>query len=266
MAGEAGDQELAADGVGGLAVHAGAGLGAGGGEAEALGVGGSGHIARPLHGAVHIVADLVNAHDQNDLLRPVGDGGDPVGVAVDVHQHAVLGDGVGAGEEHVRVIGQQHGRPLVLVGVPVDELVVALLQRVHQADLVNADAAAHGGGAALRNQLQRQPERLLPALGVVAGHVAGLEPFDDLLRQQRVAFYHVCIHADASFFAYTGIIPNYFSGGNANFILLFIRWKKRREQDGRQIRAPEKQFTFYSHNSCDAILFVIRYKMVNLGE
>ena len=87
---EPGDQELAADGVRALAVHAFAGLCAGGGKTETLGIGGRGHIAGALHGAVQVTADLIHAHDEEHLLRPLADGGDTVGVPVDIDEDPVI--------------------------------------------------------------------------------------------------------------------------------------------------------------------------------
>ena len=210
MPGEPGDQELAADGVRALAVHAGTGFGTGRGEPEALRVDRRGHVAGALHGAVHVVAHLVHPHDEDHLFRPLGDGGDPVGVSVDVHHHAVLGDGVGAGQIHVCVIGHEHGGALVRFLIPVDKVIVALLQGVRQADLVHAHAAAHGDGGALRDQLQRFGQGLLLIRGVIAGHVAGLQSPDHGLSEQLIPFDDILIHGTVPpliFHSITAIIP-----------------------------------------------------------
>ena len=96
MTGKAGDQELTADRIRGFAVHAGAGFGTGGGQAKTLGIGGGGNGTGTLHGAVHIITDLVHANDEKDFPGALGNGGNPVGIPVDIDQNAVLGDGVGA--------------------------------------------------------------------------------------------------------------------------------------------------------------------------
>ena len=88
-----GDEELTTDGVRGFAVHAGARLGAGCGQAEALGVYRRRHVPGPLHGSVNVTADLVHAHDKNHLFGPLGNGGNPIGVSVDVHKHPILRHG-----------------------------------------------------------------------------------------------------------------------------------------------------------------------------
>ena len=57
---------------------------------------------------------------------------------------------------------------------------------------------AHGGGAALRDQGERDPERFLPVRRVIAAHVAGLQALDDLLCQKLVSFCQVFVHGDSS--------------------------------------------------------------------
>ena len=49
-------------------------------------------------GCLYGLGDLVDADDEDDLLRAPDDGGDTVAVAVDVDDDAVFGDGIGAGE------------------------------------------------------------------------------------------------------------------------------------------------------------------------
>ena len=66
------DQELAADRIGRLAVHAGAGLCAGCIKTEALGIDRGGHIAGALEGTVHIVTDLVHTYDKKDMPGEIG--------------------------------------------------------------------------------------------------------------------------------------------------------------------------------------------------
>ena len=50
MAGKSGDKELAADGIRGFAVNAGAGLDTGSGDTDPLGINGGGNTSGPLHG------------------------------------------------------------------------------------------------------------------------------------------------------------------------------------------------------------------------
>ena len=75
------------------------------------------------------------------VVRAPGDGSDAVAAAVDVDDDAVLGDGIGTGEEVVHVHGVEIALALLLVGdglVTVDDLVVAavneLLGQAHLAD------------------------------------------------------------------------------------------------------------------------------------
>ena len=124
----------------------------------------------------------------------MGNGGDTVGVAVDVHEHAVVRNGVAAGQEHVRVKGRTGCVVSVGEFAAVDEVIAARLERVHEPDLQRAHAAAHRDGAALRDQGEGDLKRLFSVGGVIAGHVARLQTPDDRLRQKRVSFYHIFIH------------------------------------------------------------------------
>ena len=85
------DKELAADRIRGLAVHAGSGLGARRIQAEALRIGRCRDVSGTLHGAVDIVADLIHAHDKQDLLRALRDRGYTVGITIDIDEDAVFG-------------------------------------------------------------------------------------------------------------------------------------------------------------------------------
>ena len=154
MAGEAGDEELAADGIRRFAVHAGTRFGAGGIQTEALGVDGSRHITGTLHGAVPVIADLVHADDHDHLPRTLCYRADPVGIAVNIDHDAVLRYRIGGGKEHIRVISRKHGSPFVFIGIPVNKVVISIFQCLHKPDLVYAHPAAHGDGAAFRDQRQ----------------------------------------------------------------------------------------------------------------
>ena len=154
MAAEAGDQELAADGIRALAVHALAGFRTGRGQAEPLGIGRGGDVPGTLHGTVQITADLVHPHDEQDFLRALADGGDAVGVSVNVHEDTVVCHGVHTGKEDIRVIGGQHGGPLIFHSIPINEMIIAVFDGLHQANFMSAHGAAHGDGAVFRNQAE----------------------------------------------------------------------------------------------------------------
>lgn len=194
MVAEARDEEVAADGVLGLAVGARARLAARRVEVKALRVDGRGHVARTLDGAVQVAADLVHPHDEEHVARALRDGAHAVGVAVDVDDHAVVRDGVRARHEHVRVVGREHGRALVLHLVAVDEVVVSGGQGIGQADLARAGAPAHGDGRALADERERLLQRLLPGCRVLRLDVPPGKPLDDGLGQELVALGEVLIH------------------------------------------------------------------------
>lgn len=145
----------------------------GGLDVEALSVGGSRHLAGPGNGTVQITHDLVHPGDDQDTLRPEAQGRYPVGVAVQVHQLAVGGDGVAAHDKGAAGQGLPHQRLLFfggLAGVPVDELIVTLVQAVHEPDLGGGDGATPGYGAVLGDQGQGQVQGLLGS-----GHIVGLK-------------------------------------------------------------------------------------------
>ena len=101
MAGKPGDQELAADGVHRLAVGTCAVLLAGRLDGEALAVDRCGDAPGTADSCVDVLCDLVHTDDHQDVERSIGDAGDTVRVAVDVHQDPVLGHGIGRSEEIV---------------------------------------------------------------------------------------------------------------------------------------------------------------------
>ena len=51
----------------------------------------------PGESCLHVLGNLVQADDEDNLLRPPRDGSHTVSVAIDVHDDAVLRDGIGAG-------------------------------------------------------------------------------------------------------------------------------------------------------------------------
>ena len=199
------NQKLTADRIRRLAVHAGAGLGARGGEPEPLRVDRRGDVARAFHGGVDVVRDLIHADDEEHVLRSVCDAGNAVGVAVDVDEHAVLGYGVCAGKEPVRIIGKKHRLARVFICAAVDEVVVSVLDRLDKTNFVRAHCAAHRDRAALGNQGKRDAFRLLAVLCIVTRHIARLKSLYDFLCKQFVALCDIRIHGCSS----RVLIPDY---------------------------------------------------------
>ena len=74
VSGKARYQELTADRVRRLAVHAGTCLRAGRIEPESLRVDRSSYISCPLHGSVYIITDLIHSNYENNLLRSLSYG------------------------------------------------------------------------------------------------------------------------------------------------------------------------------------------------
>ena len=143
MSRKPGDEDLTADRIGRLAVEARTLLRAGRIKTKTLRVDRSGNISRALHCRIDIVADLVHADDEDNVLGALGDRGNSVGIAVNVYEDAVISHGVAACEEIVSIVGHEHGLPLVLICIAVDEIIVSVLERLRQADLMNAHSAAH---------------------------------------------------------------------------------------------------------------------------
>ena len=84
----------------------------------------------------------------------MSDSGNTVGIAVNIDKHTVTGDGIAACQKDVCVIGKQSSFPLVGIVVPVNERIISVLQRIHEADFMHAHTTAHRCSASLRNQRQ----------------------------------------------------------------------------------------------------------------
>ncbi len=126
----AGEVDVVADALRAVAVVAYAVEAAGRVAAQASGVDGSGDVAGACQGRLDGGSHLVHADDVNHIVWAPGDGGDTVAAAVDVDDDAVLGDGVGAGEEEVHIHRIEVALTLLLVGdglVTVDDLVGAAI-------------------------------------------------------------------------------------------------------------------------------------------
>ena len=137
----AGEVDVVADALRAVAVVAHAVKPAGGVATQACRVDGRGDVAGARQGGLDGGSDLVQPDDVNHVVRSPSDGCDAVAAAVDVDDDAVLGDGVGAGEEVVHVHRVEVALTLPLVGdglVAVDDLVIATvnqaLGQTHLAD------------------------------------------------------------------------------------------------------------------------------------
>ena len=173
MSGISCDQELTADGIRRFAVEAFSGLLAGSLDVESLGVDRCSHVSRTLHGTVQIGTYLIDADDEDYLSRSLSNAGNTVGIAVDIDHNTVTGDGIGTGQENIRIVSShQTGSGIHLRAV--DIVVIACFQSGDQSDLSGTHASAHGNGASLRDQLQCLFQRGFFILCVVARHVAGL--------------------------------------------------------------------------------------------
>ena len=126
----AGEVDVVADALWTIAVVANAVKAARRVTAKTRGVDGRGGIAGACEGSLDGRRHLVHADDMDDVLGSPGNGGDAVAATVDVNDYAVLGDGIGAGEEVVHVHCIEVALALFLVGdrlVTVDDFVVATI-------------------------------------------------------------------------------------------------------------------------------------------
>ncbi len=149
----AGEVDVVADALRAVAVVAHAVKTAGRVAAQASGVNWGSNIAGTCQSGFDGGSNLVHPDDVNHVVRAPGDGGDAVAASVDVDDHAVLGDGVGAGEEEVHVHRVKVALPLFLGCdslVSVDDLVVAAVDELAgQTHLADGLRAAPGDAAAL---------------------------------------------------------------------------------------------------------------------
>ena len=129
----AGEVDVVADALRAVAVVAHAVEFAGGVATQAGRVDGRGDVAGSGQGSLDSGGYLVQPNHVNHVVRAPGDGSDAVAAAVDVDDDAVLGDGIGTGEEVVHVHGVEVALALLLVGdglVTVDDLVVAAVDEL----------------------------------------------------------------------------------------------------------------------------------------
>ena len=101
----AGEVDVVADALRRVAVVAHAVQAAGRVAAQAGRVDGCGGVARSCQGGLDGGGYLVQPDDVEHVVGSPSDGSHAVAAAVDVDDHAVLGDGVGTGEEVIHIHG-----------------------------------------------------------------------------------------------------------------------------------------------------------------
>ena len=154
--------------------------------AQAGRVDGRCRVAGAVKCRFHTGGHLVHADDVDHVVRPPGDGGHAVAAAVDVDDDAVLGDGVGAGEEVVGVhrVEVALARLLGCLGlVAVDDVVVAAVDQVlGQTHLADGLRPAPTDAAACGNERLDELDGLGCRGTVVSVEVAALQVLDDAAR------------------------------------------------------------------------------------
>ena len=198
MGGEtvAGEVDVVADALRRVAVVAHAVEAAGRIAAQTCGVDGCGNVAGAGECGLYGRRHLVHTDDVDDIVRSPGDGGDTVAATVDVDDDAVLGDGVGAGEEIVHVHRVEVALAFLLVGdglITVDDLVVAALDELlGQAHFADGLRATPGDAAALGYERGNEFDGLGCGSTVVGVEVAALQVLDDAPCKQFVMDFDRC--------------------------------------------------------------------------
>ena len=116
------------------------------------------------------------------LAGAVAEKGYPVAAAVDVDQLAVHGDGVGTHEKIIAAGDLTIELPLFLGSFgtfPVDDLIRAMTDCLHQATFVQGHGAAPGDAGAFGHQFQCFCHSGCAVRAVIALHLALFQPFDD---------------------------------------------------------------------------------------
>ena len=90
MSGISCDQELAANGIRRLAVEAFSGCLARCFHLKTLGIRRSSYISGTLHRTVKICAYFIDSHNENNLLRTLGNAGYTVGISIDIHHNTII--------------------------------------------------------------------------------------------------------------------------------------------------------------------------------
>ena len=146
-------------------------------------VDGSSGVAGTGQGGLEGRRHLVHPDEVDDVVRSPGDGCDTIAAAVDVDDDAVLGDGIGTGQEvvHVHRAEVTLTRLLGRFGlVAVDDLVLAATDEVvGQTHLTDGLRAAPGDAAALGHERLDKTDGLGGCGAVVGIEVAALQMLDD---------------------------------------------------------------------------------------
>ena len=189
--GVAEEVDVVADALGGVAVVADTVGLTGCVDVETGGVDGRSGAAGTGEGCLYGLGDLVDADDEDDLLRAPGDGGDTVAVAVDVDDDAVFGDGIGAGEIDIGGEGTDvhlHLRLIAFDEVTVEHVVTAFgTESIGDADVADGHRATPGDAAASGDEFQHFADGLFGCRTIECLHIAAGEIFDHTLGQAGVA-------------------------------------------------------------------------------
>ena len=160
-------------------------------DVETGGVDGRSGAAGTGEGCLYGLGDLVDADDEDDLLRAPGDGCDTVAVAVDVDDDAVFRDGIGTGEIDIGGEGTDvhlHLRFVAFDEVTVEHVVTAFgTESIGDADVADGHRATPGDAAASGDEFQHFADGLFGCRTIECLHIAAGEIFDHTLGQAGVA-------------------------------------------------------------------------------
>ena len=189
--GVAEEVDVVADALGGVAVVTDTVGLTGCVDVETGGVDGRSGAAGTGEGCLYGLGDLVDADDEDDLLRAPRDGSDTVAVAVDVDDDAVFRDGIGTGEIDIGGEGTDvhlHLRFVAFDEVTVEHVVTAFgTESIGDADVADGHRATPGDAAASGDEFQHFADGLFGCRTIECLHIAAGEIFDHTLGQAGVA-------------------------------------------------------------------------------
>ena len=159
-------------------------------DIESGGIGGRSGAACSCQSILNRLRNLVEADDKNHLLGTPGDGSHTVAVAVNVHNDAILRNGIGAGQVDIsRKRLQVH--ILLLLG-SLDQVAVQNIQRtaffkkIGDAKVAHRHGAAPSHAASVLNKIRNLLDSLLGRCTIIPLNVAYLQILYDGLSQPLI--------------------------------------------------------------------------------
>ena len=192
----AGEVDVVADALRAIAVVAHAIEAAGRVASQTGRVDGGSDVAGTGKGSLDRGGDLVHPDDVNNIVRAPSDGGNAVATSVNIDDHTILGNGVGAGKEVVHV----HRIKIALAFlfgrfgfVSVNDFILAAIDEfTRQSHLTDGLRTTPCDAAALGHERLDKCDGFSGGGAIVRLEVAAFQMLDDAAAQQFVMDFNRC--------------------------------------------------------------------------